>query len=188
MIKQSICLAAGAAACVALAASRPQVQNPTPKFEEQATPGQLQIMDKAGKPVGDCPLKHTDVKVDIAGYVARVTVTQEFANPGKTPIEAIYTFPLPEDAAVDDMTMVIGKRVGKGTILRREEARHYGDVALPEPPLRPIVIVTSSLGAISREGMCSKASRTRRLARASHHEGESARSPKALDSVAAQRR
>ena len=90
---------------------------------QQETPGALQILDKAGKPAGFCPLQHTDVVADIAGYVARVTVTQQFANPSKEPIEAIYTFPLPEDAAVDDMTMVIGKRVIKGQIMRREDAR-----------------------------------------------------------------
>ncbi len=89
----------------------------------QETPGALQIMDKSGKPAGFCPLKHTDVVADIAGYVSRVTVTQQFANPSREPIEAIYTFPLPEDAAVDDMTMVIGKRVVKGQIMRREDAR-----------------------------------------------------------------
>jgi hypothetical protein len=35
----------------------------------------------------------------------------------------VYTFPLPNDAAVDDMTMRIGDRVVKGQIKRREEAR-----------------------------------------------------------------
>ena len=38
-------------------------------------------------------------------------------------MEAVYTFPLPDDAAVDDMTMTIGDRVIKGEIKKREEAR-----------------------------------------------------------------
>ena len=94
------------------------------------SPGQLTITGKNGGPVALCPLTHTDVKADVAGYVARVTVTQQFANPSKTPIEAVYTFPLPGDAAVDDMTMTIGgTRVVKGEIKRREEAREIYEAA-----------------------------------------------------------
>ena len=56
-------------------------------------------------PAGICPLKHTDVKAEISGPLARVTVTQEFENPFSEKIEAVYTFPLPPASAVDDMTM-----------------------------------------------------------------------------------
>lgn len=91
--------------------------------------GQLAARDRAGKPLGDCPLKRTDVAADIAGFVARVTVTQKYSNPYKEPIEAIYTFPLPEDAAVDDMEMRIGERVIRGDIRRREEARQIYEQA-----------------------------------------------------------
>ncbi len=100
-----------------------------PEAKAEECPGQLEILDKSGKPAGLCPLKHTDVVADIAGYVARVTVKQEFVNPSKTPIEAVYTFPLPEDAAVDDMTMRIGSRVIRGKIMRREEARETYEAA-----------------------------------------------------------
>jgi Ca-activated chloride channel family protein len=70
-----------------------------------------------------CPLSHTDVQAEITGFVARVTVTQQFINPTNDRIEAIYTFPLPHDAAVDDMTMTVGERVVRGLIKRREEAQ-----------------------------------------------------------------
>ena len=88
-----------------------------------ADAGSLQALDKAGKPAGLCPLKHTDVKAEISGFLSRVTVTQEFTNPFPDKIEAVYTFPLPQSAAVDDMTMLIGERKVKGKIMRREEAR-----------------------------------------------------------------
>jgi Ca-activated chloride channel homolog len=77
----------------------------------------------AGQAVGDCPLKHTTVKAEISGFISRVTVTQEFENPFDDKIEAVYTFPLPQSAAVDDLTMVIGDRTIKGKIMRREEAK-----------------------------------------------------------------
>jgi hypothetical protein len=76
-----------------------------------------------GKAMSDCPLKHTDVKAEVSGFLSRVTVTQEFENPYTEKIEAVYTFPLPAGAAVDDLTMHIGNRVIKGKIMRREEAR-----------------------------------------------------------------
>src|SRR5690349_15525291 len=88
-----------------------------------ADAGLLQALDKAGKPAGLCPLKHTDVKAEISGFLSRVTVTQEFTNPFPDKIEAVYTFPLPQSAAVDDMTMLIGERKVKGKIMRREEAQ-----------------------------------------------------------------
>jgi Ca-activated chloride channel family protein len=97
--------------------------------EARPGPGQLTIAGKDGKPAGLCPLEHTDVTADVAGQLARVTVRQEFANPSTEPIEAVYTFPLPEDAAVDDMTMVIGARTVKGQIKRREEAREIYEAA-----------------------------------------------------------
>jgi Ca-activated chloride channel family protein len=87
------------------------------------TPGSLTIVGKNGKPLGACPLQHTDVHADIAGFVTRVTVTQIFQNSAAKPIEAVYTFPLPEEAAVDDMTIQVGTRTVRGLIKPREEAQ-----------------------------------------------------------------
>jgi len=86
------------------------------------TPGTLMAIDAQGKPKSACPLTHTDVKADISGFISRVVVTQQFHNPFSEKIEAVYTFPLPNNAAVDDMTMIIGERRIRGKILPREEA------------------------------------------------------------------
>jgi Ca-activated chloride channel family protein len=93
------------------------------------TPGSLIAVDASGKPKFVCPLKHTNVKAEISGFLSRVVVTQQFENPFKEKIEAVYTFPLPENAAVDDMTMIIGTRTVKGKILPREEAKAVYDAA-----------------------------------------------------------
>lgn len=87
------------------------------------TSGSLAVLDPSGKPTSVCPLKHTDVKAEITGFISRVVVTQQFENPFHEPIEAVYTFPLPQNAAVDDMTMTIGDRTIRGKILPREEAQ-----------------------------------------------------------------
>lgn len=93
------------------------------------TSGALQVLDASGNAVGLCPLKRTDVKAEISGFLSRVIVTQEFENPFKDKIEAVYTFPLPQAAAVDNMTMKVGERTVKGRILRREEAQAVYDAA-----------------------------------------------------------
>jgi Ca-activated chloride channel homolog len=93
------------------------------------TEGSLQVLDVTGKPKALCPLKHTDVKAEISGFLSHVVVTQEFANPFNEKIEAVYTFPLPQNAAVDDMTMIVGNRTVRGKILRREEAQAVYEAA-----------------------------------------------------------
>lgn len=87
------------------------------------TSGALTVVDATGKPKSTCPLKHTDVKAEISGFISRVVVTQEFQNTFEKKIEAVYTFPLPQNAAVDDMTMIVGDRTVRGKILQREEAQ-----------------------------------------------------------------
>lgn len=96
---------------------------------EEATEGTLCAYDKTHKPLGPCPLKHTDVSVDISGFIARVTVVQQFQNPFEDPIEAVYTFPLSDRGAVDRMTMEIGDRVIKGVVKEKEEARRIYEAA-----------------------------------------------------------
>jgi Ca-activated chloride channel family protein len=88
----------------------------------KVTQGVLQAIGRDGRPRAECLLKHTDVKAEVSGHLARVTVTQEFHNPFQEEIEAVYVFPLSESAAVDDMTMIVGDRRVKGKIKRREEA------------------------------------------------------------------
>lgn len=94
-----------------------------------ADQGSLTIIEPDGKPGQGCPLEHTSVKAEISGFVARVTVKQIFHNPREEKIEAIYTFPLSADGAVDEMLMKVGDRVVRGVIKRREEARRIYEEA-----------------------------------------------------------
>ena len=105
------------------------VSENTVSAQTDESAGALIALDKSGKAKAACPLKHTDVKAEISGFISRVVVTQEFVNPFKEKIEAVYTFPLPQNAAVDDMTMIIGERTIKGKILPREEAKAVYDAA-----------------------------------------------------------
>tara|TARA_R110002124_G_scaffold38253_4_gene121452 strand:- start:9396 stop:11786 length:2391 start_codon:yes stop_codon:yes gene_type:complete len=69
------------------------------------------------------PLLGTDIKVQISGLIARFAVTHHFRNPTARWTEAIYTYPLPPDSAVDRLKMTVGGRVTEGVIKERAEAR-----------------------------------------------------------------
>lgn len=103
--------------------------SPAPRSSQSTEPppggeGMLVITDPYGKATGEnCPLKHTTVRGEISGPLARVTVTQEFRNPSTNKIEAIYVFPLPQMAAVDDMLIETNGRKIRALIKPRDEAR-----------------------------------------------------------------
>lgn len=92
-------------------------------FGQNTTEGSLYAAGKGGRDLGACPLKSTAVKADISGFLARVTVKQEFENKFTEPVEAVYVFPLSQNGAVDNMTMMIGDRVVRGKIMKRDDAR-----------------------------------------------------------------
>jgi Ca-activated chloride channel family protein len=78
------------------------------------------------------PLVHTDAVIDVRGLAAAATVTQQYANSSSAPIEAVYIFPLPHDAAVYDMEIRIGNRVIRSVIREREEAKRVYEAAKSE--------------------------------------------------------
>src|SRR3954452_2016774 len=96
---------------------------------QKVTQGELDAFGKGGKALGSCPLKHTTVQAEISGFLSRVRVTQEFENNYAEKIEAVYVFPLPQNSAVDDMTMSIGERVVRAKIMKRDEAREVYEAA-----------------------------------------------------------
>ncbi|WP_438864621.1 marine proteobacterial sortase target protein [Neptunicella sp.] len=69
------------------------------------------------------PLLHTDVHINVTGLVARTTVTQTFRNPDPQWMNGIYVFPLPENAAVDHLSMQVGQRHIVGEIQPKKQAR-----------------------------------------------------------------
>lgn len=75
------------------------------------------------------PLQHTEVNASIASTIASVQVTQQYHNPYNGKIEAVYVFPLPDDAAVYDFLMTIGDRTIRGIIREREEAERIYEEA-----------------------------------------------------------
>ncbi|MCC3859785.1 VIT and vWA domain-containing protein [Pseudemcibacter aquimaris] len=68
------------------------------------------------------PQLKTDIVTDISGDLASVEITQSFANPHSVPMNARYLFPMNKDAAVYQMTMLIGDEITRAIIKRKEEA------------------------------------------------------------------
>lgn len=69
------------------------------------------------------PLVSTQVKMQVTGLLARVTLTQQFTNPGEHWANGVYLFPLPENSAVDHLQMQVGERVIIGEIKPKAEAK-----------------------------------------------------------------
>lgn len=82
--------------------------------------------------IKEIPLQETTIDSHVVGTVAETMVTQVFANPFDEPIEAIYTFPLDDDAAVDDYWIHVGDRSIHGIMKRRAEAKKIYEKAKKE--------------------------------------------------------
>ena len=65
----------------------------------------------------------SDVHYKIGGLVAEASIHQRFTNASRDWVEAQYLLPLPEGAAVHDMTLRVGERVIVGEIREKEQAR-----------------------------------------------------------------
>lgn len=98
--------------------------NEKPADDASSRPGAGALLARLPDRAAPIPftLKHTDVKAEIAGYLATVDVTQQYANPFNMPIEAVYVFSLPRDAAVCEFIMIIGQRKIRGIIRDRDQA------------------------------------------------------------------
>jgi len=72
---------------------------------------------------GDLPLESSSYDVQVTGAVADIELEQVFRNDSEEWMEAVYSFPLDGDAAVDDMSILLGNREIIGEIQEREQAR-----------------------------------------------------------------
>ncbi|GAB6051835.1 marine proteobacterial sortase target protein [Magnetospira thiophila] len=69
------------------------------------------------------PLVATQIQMDITGPLARTQVRQLFVNAQSEWVEGTYVFPLPEDAAVDSLRMVVDDKVIQGVVREKQQAR-----------------------------------------------------------------
>lgn len=71
-------------------------------------------------------VEHT-VKVVIDNGFARTQVSQIFHNGNAQPIDAVYEFPVPPQAALSEMTIQTGDHLLRGEVVAREQAQQVYD-------------------------------------------------------------
>lgn len=71
----------------------------------------------------EAPTMHISFDLNITGLIARTQVTHTMSNPTDETVEAVYVYPLPEDAAVDGLRIEAGGRVIEGEIQERAQAQ-----------------------------------------------------------------
>ncbi len=78
---------------------------------------------------GSFTVKQLDIHASIRDQVAEVQVSQTFHNPTRSTMEVEYRFPLPEDGAVQSLTLLVDGKEMPGRILPRDQARRiYEDI------------------------------------------------------------
>jgi hypothetical protein len=93
------------------------------ELQEEASTGEFRYRRGPAEAFEVAPMVETRVRFDVTGVIARATVVQRFKNPLDVWIEGVYVFPLPEDAAVDHLSMRVGERVIEGQIREKQQAR-----------------------------------------------------------------
>ncbi len=93
----------------------------------------IRVLEKEGDAVPawtEAPLVATAIEMDVSGFVIRGSVRQIFKNPTNAWVEGVYKFPLPDDAAVDDLKLEVAGRVVEGVIQERAEAKRTYETAV----------------------------------------------------------
>lgn len=76
------------------------------------------------------PLESIKIQVDVQGFTAHVLATMKYTNKDDNPIEAIYIFPLDEQAAVCGFQATIDGRTIVAEVQEKQEARDTYDDAI----------------------------------------------------------
>ena len=76
------------------------------------------------------PLESIKIKVDVQGFTAHVLATMKYSNKESNPIEAIFIFPLDEQAAVCGFQATIDGRTIVAEVQEKQEAQDTYDDAI----------------------------------------------------------
>lgn len=76
------------------------------------------------------PLESINIHVDVQGFTAHVVAAMKYTNKEENPIEAIYIFPLDEQAAVCGFQATIDGRTIVAEVQEKQEARDTYDDAI----------------------------------------------------------
>ena len=76
-------------------------------------------------PVQERPVEMASLEIDgrVVDQVAEMTVRQTLFNPNARPVETEFLFPIPPDAAVQDLVLLVDGQELTGEVLPKDEAR-----------------------------------------------------------------
>ncbi|MDO6684810.1 MULTISPECIES: marine proteobacterial sortase target protein [unclassified Agarivorans] len=137
---------------------------------QELSQGSLVFIDSNGQRQQRLPL-HTKVEMTVSGMTNRVTLIQTFENNTQDWINGRYMFPLPNDAAVDQMHLIVGDREIEGEIQEKKQAKRTFDTAKQEgkraslvEQLRPNIFTTAVANLGPNESLQVKISYQQQLA------------------------
>ncbi|KAL6479335.1 hypothetical protein MHYP_G00127680 [Metynnis hypsauchen] len=76
------------------------------------------------------PLKSVEVEVQVKGHVATVTSTLQYVNEEELPVEALFVFPLPAEAALCHFSAKIADQEVVAEVQEKQKARDKYDDAI----------------------------------------------------------
>ncbi|PRQ07080.1 VIT domain-containing protein [Enhygromyxa salina] len=98
------------------------------------------VARRAGSQVERQSLRLTEqtVNVTISGRIARTEIEQAFHNDSGQTLEGIYQFPMPSDASISDLQLLVGDTWMRGEMLEKQRARQIFrqivDATVPRDP------------------------------------------------------
>ncbi|QDT49767.1 von Willebrand factor type A domain protein [Symmachiella dynata] len=106
----------------ASASANAQVIVINPKRDRVASPSPRPIRQ-------DYEIKSVDIQADIRDQAAEVQVSQVFANKSSRTLQATLFFPLPDEATISGLTLIVDGKELPGRLLPKDEARRiYEDI------------------------------------------------------------
>ena len=112
--------------CLLLLSAQPRAQERDPQT------GAADLLGCTEDGLVPLPQLFTRIELTVSGLLVHGVVEQAFVNPGETPLEAVYVFPLPDRAAVHALEMHVGDRRIVAVVQEREEARRTYEKAREE--------------------------------------------------------
>lgn len=88
------------------------------------------VLEPVGE--GQIALESVDIQARLRGLFSKVAITQAYRNAEHVNIEAVYTFPLPLDAVLLDLTLELNGRSLRGVVQARDEAEAQYEEAIEE--------------------------------------------------------
>jgi len=123
---------------------------------------------------GHWAVRYHHVSIRVRDQIARVSIDQEFVNTGSGAIEVEYFFPVPPEAALDSMTLIVDGKEYAAELLEADKARKiyeeivrrkkdpalleyagfglYKTRAFPLEPNKPVQVVVTYKNICRRDG------------------------------------